>query len=241
MAKAGIAARKEFGPRVDAKRKELAAARDAKDEKKATVLRQELQKLEEEQDKAMYKAQGEAERVATKEAERSTFFKPREEKPVMGGGMADNSKKAAPVDPQFNNHTAAEWDGYSPDYFRASELPSPAPENHFLRAFGQSDRNVIENAWIDASVTQALALMNGPLFEELTSSKSMLAKALNDAITPGERANLLWTICLGRMPTDKEKAIVAEVYEKTPQGSRQNAWKEVFWSILNGREFMFIQ
>jgi hypothetical protein len=126
-------------------------------------------------------------------------------------------------------------------YFRASELPSPAPENHFLRAFGQSDRNVIENAWIDASVTQALALMNGDLFDELTSDKSMLAHSIKDAITPTEKARILWSMCLGRSPTDKEKAMVTEVFNKLPESRRKDGWKEIFWSMLNGREFMFVQ
>lgn len=84
-------------------------------------------------------------------------------------------------------------------------------------------------------------LMNGDLFEDLTSDKSMLAKALNSAITPNERANMLWSICLGRAPNEKEKAIVAEVYNKTPSGRKAEAWKEIFWSVLNGREFMFVQ
>ena len=33
-----------------------------------------------------------------------------------------------------------------PDMVRASELQSPAPAGHFLREFGQSDRDQIENA-----------------------------------------------------------------------------------------------
>ena len=44
---------------------------------------------------------------------------------------------------------------------RAAEIESPAPRGHYLREFGQSDREMIENSNSDASVPQALALMNG--------------------------------------------------------------------------------
>ncbi|MEQ1853571.1 MAG: DUF1549 domain-containing protein, partial [Chthoniobacteraceae bacterium] len=44
---------------------------------------------------------------------------------------------------------------------RASELPQPAAETHFLRLFGQSDRLIADTATTDGSVPQALMLMNG--------------------------------------------------------------------------------
>lgn len=100
---------------------------------------------------------------------------------------------------------------------------------------------MIENAWIDASVTQALALMNGDIFDDLTSEKSLLSQTLKDAITPSEKAKLLWLTVLGRSPTEEEKGIVTELFNKMPDSRRRDGWKEVFWSILNGREFMFIQ
>jgi hypothetical protein len=55
---------------------------------------------------------------------------------------------------------------------RAAELPSPAPRGHFLREFGQSDREIIENANDEASVPQALTMMNGSLLSQLTSAWS---------------------------------------------------------------------
>ena len=43
---------------------------------------------------------------------------------------------------------------------RAVDLDSPARRGHFLRVFGQSDRDVIENASSHASVPQSLHLLN---------------------------------------------------------------------------------
>jgi hypothetical protein len=64
---------------------------------------------------------------------------------------------------------------------------------------------------------------------------------LKDAITPTEKAKLLWLTSLGRSPTDDEKKIVTEIFSKLPESRRSKGWQEIFWSILNGREFIFIQ
>ncbi len=65
---------------------------------------------------------------------------------------------------------------------RASELPSPAPDGHFLRQFGQSDREVIDNAWDNPTTPQAMTLMNGPLFDLLIAPESALTQRLKGKI-----------------------------------------------------------
>jgi hypothetical protein len=47
---------------------------------------------------------------------------------------------------------------------RSADLRSPAPNGHFLREFGQSDRELVENSNDEASVGQALMLLNGKTF-----------------------------------------------------------------------------
>ncbi len=51
-------------------------------------------------------------------------------------------RKAAPGGDDYSD----EWKDFNRDLVRASELPSPAPERTFLREFGQSDRETIENS-----------------------------------------------------------------------------------------------
>ena len=67
---------------------------------------------------------------------------------------------------------------------RASELPSPAKPGHFLRTFGQSDREQIQNASDEASVPQALTLMNGPASEVLNNPASKISLDLKKAGAP---------------------------------------------------------
>ena len=44
---------------------------------------------------------------------------------------------------------------------RASELSSPAPSNHLLREYGQSDRQLVGNETKEANMAQVLEVMNG--------------------------------------------------------------------------------
>src|SRR5262249_20183657 len=69
---------------------------------------------------------------------------------------------------------------------RASELASPERPGHLLRAFGQSDREVISNANDGADVPQALALLNGPALDALKNPMSKLSQDVKTGASPVE-------------------------------------------------------
>jgi len=116
---------------------------------------------------------------------------------------------------------------------RASELPQPAPENHFLRLFGQSDRLISDTNTTDGSVPQMLQLMNGPVQEIITRGSTALSSAMK-AATPGEKVSSLYLSFLARQPSADEsaKAIAAM--------SSGLSISDLAWVLLNSREFLFI-
>jgi hypothetical protein len=116
---------------------------------------------------------------------------------------------------------------------RASEMPQPAPENHFLRLFGQSDRLVSDTNTTDGSVPQMLQLMNGPVQEMITSGSSVLASATKEK-SPADQVSSLYLSFLGRKPTPQEstKALAAM---KGGLGL-----SDLAWVLLNTREFLFL-
>jgi Protein of unknown function (DUF1553) len=116
-------------------------------------------------------------------------------------------------------------------------LSSPAPNGHFLREFGQSNREVIENSTSEASVSQALNLMNSPLFGKLTSDNTILMQRFNGAKDDEGRTNAIWQSIYGRKPSDTERGIVAQTIAE----KKQDGWKDIIWALLNSREFVFIQ
>lgn len=120
---------------------------------------------------------------------------------------------------------------------RASEQPSPAKPGTFLRTFGQSDREEIENASRDASVPQALALLNGPAVEILTSPGSLLQQQVTTEKTPAAQIERVYQALFSRAPTKAEQDILHEVVRE--RGER--AVGDIVHALLTSSQFLFIQ
>jgi hypothetical protein len=116
---------------------------------------------------------------------------------------------------------------------RASELPQPAPENHFLRLFGQSDRLVSDTNTTDGSVPQMLQLMNGPVQEMITRDSTALAAAAKES-TSADKIASLYLSFLSRQPSVEESAKAATAMKEGLVLS------DLAWVLLNSREFLFI-
>ena len=121
---------------------------------------------------------------------------------------------------------------------RASELPIPAPRGHFLREFGQSDREIIENSSDGASVPQALTLLNGPFAEALgdSDSHSILQTNLRNAETNREKFEILCLSVLSRKPTPAE----TELFQSELAANGGGALDSFLWVVLNSQQFRFI-
>ena len=119
---------------------------------------------------------------------------------------------------------------------RAVDLPSPARRGHFLRDFGQSDRDVIENASSSASVPQALNLLNSPLPIAIHNRNSVLGSQLEAAPTPEEKIAIVYRAMLTREPTDRETTRILADYEQYGDETLE----DLVWALLNSRQFLFI-
>ena len=124
----------------------------------------------------------------------------------------------------------------SRDTLRAAELESPAQRGHYLREFGQSDRETIENANNDASVPQALAMMNGSLLPQIASKYSQLMLTVNKAPYPDDKVDAAYMTLLSRKPTAAEKAVWLKA-----QDSGLTSMEDLVFSLLNTQQFIFIQ
>lgn len=120
---------------------------------------------------------------------------------------------------------------------RAVELDSPARRGHFLRDFGQSDRDVIENAVSNASVPQALYLLNSPLAVAISNSNSVLGAQLEQATDPTVKIKTIYRAMLTREPTEREVARILTDYETFGE----EVIEDLVWALLNSRQFLFIQ
>jgi hypothetical protein len=120
---------------------------------------------------------------------------------------------------------------------RASELQQPAAPGHFLRVFGQSDREVIDNSTPSPAVTQSLHLLNGPLAEAITKPGSPLRESLAKATDEISKSRALYLAFLGRQPdADELKVATAYLQRYGDQGI-----EDLAWALMNANEFLFLQ
>ncbi|MBL4886199.1 MAG: DUF1549 domain-containing protein [Planctomycetaceae bacterium] len=120
---------------------------------------------------------------------------------------------------------------------RASELPQPVPPAHFLRQFGQSDRETIQGNFNGGSVPQILQMFNGPLTHLLLHEKSNLVFNVQAQKKDKDRADAIFLSILSRYPSDEEREIALAEFRANGSAGYGN----VVWSLVNTREFLFIQ
>lgn len=124
------------------------------------------------------------------------------------------------------------------EWLRASELDSPAPRGHFLRTMGQSDRDFVENANPNASIPQALALMNSDLISPkgLLSPYSPLMHFVAQSKSATEKVDAAYLALLARKPTAQERA----AWSKAASQGHDKA-EDLIYALLNTKQFIFIQ
>ncbi len=157
-----------------------------------------------------------------------TLERERAEKVVGELGIADE---------KIRKNLSSYLRGISTNFTRSSNLSSPAPAGHFLREFGQSDREVIENADDQASVPQALTLLNGTTFDTVTNTYSVLSREVTAAPTPMDRLDTIYLSLLARRPTADERVTLMAA----EMNRGDNVYRDVIYALLNSQEFFFIQ
>lgn len=120
---------------------------------------------------------------------------------------------------------------------RASELPSPVPANHFLRTFGQSNRELISASSDTGSVPQVLFMFNGPVTHMLLESNSTIYNNVMKKKKISDGVGVIFRTILNRDPDLAESQLARQEVESTGAAGYGN----VIWSLVNTREFLFIQ
>lgn len=125
---------------------------------------------------------------------------------IMGKGFDGRALYGrAPSSKSSSDSSQDRWKGFSRQLVRASYMPSPAPNGHFLREFGQSDREVIENASREASVPQALSLLNGSIYQAILKQPAApFAEDLSRVDAIKDKVDILFLSILNRKPTKEE-------------------------------------
>jgi hypothetical protein len=206
---------------------------------------------------------------------RREYGKKRNEQKSLFAGLVMGSEFDAQSlyrDTKSKTSSDTRWKGYSGNLMRASEIETPAPPGHFLREFGQSDREVIENSSSESSVPQALTLLNGVFYKALFDPKSPLSRNLLKANSSEEKIKVLFLSILNRNPSPEELTQSLAMVTSSPkvpyqiplpkkvspekkkkylnsiEGKKQKLsyyndrdFRGIAWSLINTRQFSFVQ
>ena len=118
---------------------------------------------------------------------------------------------------------------------RASELPQPSPETHFLRVWGQGDRLLADSATNDGSVPQLLQMINGSVSKMIADTRSAAVMDAAKEKVPDAQIRSLYLSYLSRPPTAKE---LATANKSLKDGI---GLTDLAWVLANTREFLFVQ
>ncbi len=123
---------------------------------------------------------------------------------------------------------------YGRELLRASELPSPTPPGHFLREFGQSDRDQANGASTAPTVPQVLNLVNGFVEKNLLAKRQgMMLSALRRTQKTDQKIRLVFLFVLNRQPSRAEIAS----WRGDAAKIGEPAIFDLIWTLVNSHEF----
>jgi hypothetical protein len=122
---------------------------------------------------------------------------------------------------------------------RAVQIADGNTATYFLTTFGRASRETVCSCEVkmEPNLGQALHLMNGENVHAKVKEGGVVKRLLDEKKTPPQVINELYLRSLSRRPTeDEHKAIetqLAGVKDPAPP------LEDVFWALLNSREFLF--
>ena len=154
-------------------------------------------------------------------------------RPLTAHQMADAIAQATDVPNRFANVSGR-------NVKRAIEVYEPSTASTILDAFGRCPRNVTcaSVATPSLSLRQSLLLIGGDVIEsKISSLNGYLANLLELAPGPDEVVENLYLRVVCRPPTPEELSRWSA--ELKQSGSLREASEDLFWALLNSKEFAF--
>ena len=160
------------------------------------------------------------------------FFSHQMPRPLTAHQMADALAQATDVTNQF--------DGLQNRGKRAIEIQDPATKSTILETFGRCSRvnGCASVANPSLSLRQSLLVIGGNVIEEkISSPRGYLSNLLELSPAPDEIVENLYLRAFCRPPTSEEQAHWTA--ELSQAKTLREAAEDLFWALLNSREFAF--
>jgi len=122
---------------------------------------------------------------------------------------------------------------------RAVQIADGGSSTYFLTTFGRATRETPCSCEVkmEPTLSQALHLLNGDTSNAKIKAGGVVHRLLDSKRPPADLVSELYLRCLSRNPTRDE---LDRLLPALAEGSnRQQALEDIFWALLNCREFLF--
>lgn len=122
---------------------------------------------------------------------------------------------------------------------RAVHIADGNTSTYFLTTFGRAKRATVCSCEVqmEPNLSQALHMINGDTTNNKIKQGGLIPALLKQEQTPEQIIRELYLRCFTREPSEAETAKLMEVVAAGPDAGQ--ALEDIFWSLLNSREFLF--
>ncbi len=121
---------------------------------------------------------------------------------------------------------------------RAVQIADGNTTNYFLTTFGRATRATVCSCEVkmEPNLSQALHLLNGDTTQQRIRQGRVVEKLLSEKQSPRDIIRTLYLTTLTREPTDME---LEKLLPTVPENAKREALEDIFWALLNSKEFIF--
>lgn len=125
---------------------------------------------------------------------------------------------------------------------RAVQIADGSTSSYFLTTFGRATRETVCSCEVkmEPTLSQALHLLNGDTVNQKIQTGGLIDKLLKEKVAPREIVEQLYLTCLSRRPTPNEMQNFSALFtEGLDPKDVKKGLEDLFWALLNSREFLF--
>ncbi|PQO44927.1 cell surface protein [Blastopirellula marina] len=121
----------------------------------------------------------------------------------------------------------------------AVQIADGKTSNYFLTTFGRAPRETVCSceATTSPTLSQALHMLNGSATQGKISQGKLVENWLKEGLSEEAIIEKIFIRCLSRKPTAEESEKLTATMKD--EENKQRGLEDVFWAVLNSREFMF--
>jgi hypothetical protein len=122
---------------------------------------------------------------------------------------------------------------------RAVQIVDGNVSNYFLTTFGRATRDSVCSCEVklEPTLSQSLHMLNGDATTQRIRAGALISRRLGEKKTPEQIIEDLYLRTVTRKPTSKEMTNLSKALAEEPD--KVKVLEDIFWALLNSREFLF--